>query len=87
MGAVLLAKKTGNPILPFTITTARFWETRSWDAMQVPKPFTRARVDIAGPIYVAPDAIEEALEAKRDELQRVLDGLNQRGEEWQLGLS
>src|SRR5213594_3667700 len=47
MGAVLLAKKTGNPILPFTITPVSFWEARSWDRFQVPKPFTRVRVDIA----------------------------------------
>jgi lysophospholipid acyltransferase (LPLAT)-like uncharacterized protein len=45
----------------------------------VPKPFTRARVGIAAPIFVAPDADEEELKAKRDELQRALDDLNQRG--------
>src|SRR6266702_3908274 len=83
MGAVLLAKKTGNPILPFTITAARFWEaTKSWDRFQVPKPFTRARVEIAAPIYVAADANDEALAAKRDELQRALDEINQHGESW-----
>jgi lysophospholipid acyltransferase (LPLAT)-like uncharacterized protein len=80
MGAVLLAKKTGNPILPFTITAERFWEAKkSWDGFQVPKPFTRARVGIAAPIFVAPDADEAELQAKRDELQRALDELNQRG--------
>src|SRR5882762_3858283 len=81
MGAVLLAKKTGNPILPFTIAPARFWETKSWDAMQVPKPFTRARVRIAAPIFVRPDADETELNAKRDELQRALVELDQGGEE------
>ena len=83
MGAVLLAKKTGNPILPFTITAETFWEAKkSWDGFQVPKPFARARVDIAPPIYVAPDAEDEELKRKRDELQRALDELNRRGEEW-----
>jgi len=81
MGAVLLAKKTGNPILPFTITADRFWEAKkSWDGFQVPRPFTRARVEIAAPIYVSADADEGGLKAKRDELQRALDELNQRGE-------
>jgi lysophospholipid acyltransferase (LPLAT)-like uncharacterized protein len=83
MGGVLLAKKTGNPILPFTINAERFWEARkSWDGFQIPKPFTRARVDIAAPIFVLPDVSDEELLAKRDELQRALDELNQRGEEW-----
>ena len=77
MGAVLLARKTGQPILPFTITADRFWEVKkSWDGFQVPKPFTRARVGIAPPIFVRPDADEEELKAKRDELQRALNELD-----------
>ena len=83
MGAVLLAKKTGQPILPFTIATRRFWEAkRSWDGFQVPFPFTRARVDIAPRIYVSADANDEALEAKRAELQAALDRINDVGKAW-----
>jgi lysophospholipid acyltransferase (LPLAT)-like uncharacterized protein len=82
MGAVLLAKKTSQPILPFTITARRFWQAGSWDRFQVPLPFTTARVDIAPPIYVPANADEEALSAKRSELQEVLDDLNRRGKEW-----
>lgn len=78
MGAVLLAKKTGHPILPFTIAAKKFWEVRSWDRSQVPKPFTHARVGIAPPIFVPPDAGDDELEAKRNELQQALDELNQR---------
>ncbi len=76
MGAVLLAKKTGCPILPFNISAEKFWEVNSWDRFQIPKPFTRARVKIAQPIFVLPDADEAALEAKRDELQASLNDLN-----------
>ncbi|HJR07807.1 MAG TPA: lysophospholipid acyltransferase family protein [Pyrinomonadaceae bacterium] len=78
MGAVLLAKKTGKPILPFSINSDRYYSAPSWDAFQVPYPFTRARVLIAPPIYVPADADEPALEAKRDELQRALDALNEK---------
>lgn len=88
MGAVLLAKKTGHPVLPFTITAGNFWEVRkSWDGFQVPKLFTRARVGIAPPIFVSPDSDEDELKAKRDELQRALDELNQQGEEWRVAHS
>ncbi len=83
MGAVLLAKKTGHPILPFTIAAKKFWRaSKSWDQFQVPKPFTRARVFIAAPIFVSPDADDAQLEAARDELQRALDEINERGEQW-----
>lgn len=88
MGAVLLAKKTGHPVLPFTITAEKIWEAkRSWDGFQVPKLFTRALVGIAPPIFVSPNADEDALKAKRDELQRALDKLNQRGQEWRAAIS
>ena len=82
MGAVLLARKTGQPILPFTITAARYWSAKSWDQFQMPLPFTRARVEIAPPIYVAQDANEEAMLAKRDELQQALDELSNLGDQW-----
>lgn len=83
MGAVLLAKKTGQPILPFTLTCRKFWQAhRSWDRFQVPKPFTRALVLIAEPIYVPANANGVALETKRGELQQALDDLNRRGRAW-----
>ncbi|MBC8031540.1 MAG: lysophospholipid acyltransferase family protein [Pyrinomonadaceae bacterium] len=83
MGGVLLAKKTGQPILPFTITPQRYWEAKkSWDRIQAPLPFTRCLVDIAPPIFVSAKADKQELEAKRDELQAVLDELDRRGQEW-----
>jgi hypothetical protein len=74
-GAVLLARKTGNPVLPFVVNAARRLEAPTWDRLQVPLPFTRARVRIAPPIHVPPDADDAALARKRDELQRALDSL------------
>ena len=76
MGAVMLAKKSGQPILPVTMALKRYWTTSSWDFFQIPKPFTRARVYVAPPIYVPPDADDKTLAAKRDELQHALDHLN-----------
>ena len=65
-------------MLPFTITPRQYWEAKgSWDGFQVPLPFSHARVNIAPPIYVPGDANNEGLEAKRDELQAALDGINE----------
>ncbi len=83
MGAVQLAKLTGHPVLPFTVTAAKYWAVeKSWDKFQVPKPFNRACVVIAPPIFVSAGADDQELEAKRVELQSALDEVNQRGEEW-----
>lgn len=87
MGSVLLAKKTGQPVLPVTMALRRYWTVPSWDAFQIPQPFTRAKVFVAPPIYVAADADEAALEAKRDELQRALDELDRRTDEWRAAIS
>ena len=82
MGAVHLAKKTGNPIVPFTLTAARYCTIKSWDLLQIPFPFTSALVDIAPPIYVAEDASEETLQVKRNEVQEALNEVCARGDQW-----
>ena len=73
MGPVILAKKTGNPIVPFTVNPERYWQVKSWDGFRVPKPFTRTHIIIAPPIFVPSDADEELMKVKRDELQQVLE--------------
>ena len=72
-GAVLLAKKTGNPILPFSVECDRSWTIGSWDRLQIPKPFTRARFIVSSPIYVPEDANDNLIEQKRIELQTALN--------------
>ena len=74
-GALLLAKKTGRPVLPFAVTAARSWRLGSWDRLQIPAPFTRASVRLGAPIGVSADADAGELEARRAELQRALDRL------------
>jgi lysophospholipid acyltransferase (LPLAT)-like uncharacterized protein len=84
-GAVLLAKKTRQPILPFQVTASHCLRISSWDRMQIPLPFTRALVSVAPPIHVPHDADEATIAAKRDELQQALDEITQRGVEWRNG--
>jgi hypothetical protein len=75
-GALLLAKKTGRPVLPFTVNPERFWTLKSWDRFRVPRPFTRATVRIAPPLYVPPDTDDAALEDLRRQLQRTLEEIS-----------
>lgn len=76
-GITWLAGATGNPILPLHIEAARHWSARSWDATQVPKPFTSVAVAIGGPLSVAATA-DEALEEGRHRLESALNGLEVR---------
>ncbi|MEO8573889.1 MAG: lysophospholipid acyltransferase family protein [Pyrinomonadaceae bacterium] len=74
-GPIILAKKTGNPILPFSVACSRFWTINSWDRMQIPKPFTRARFIIGEPVYVPAETNDGEIENKRIELQEALETL------------
>ena len=85
-GACLLAKKTGSPILAVSVAAERFWTLGSWDKLQIPKPFTRARFYFAEPFYVAKDASDEEIEKKREELQSKLDELVELGKQWRESL-
>ena len=85
-GAVLLAKKTGNPMLPFSVELERAWTVGSWDRMQIPKPFTRARFSVADTIYVSSDADDDTITAKQKELQDSLDRLVAAGKVWKEAL-
>jgi lysophospholipid acyltransferase (LPLAT)-like uncharacterized protein len=85
-GAILLAKKSGNPVMPFVVEARSFWRINSWDKLQIPRPFTRALVIIAEPVYVGPDASNEEVEIKRLELQSKLDEAVERGQQWRESL-
>ncbi len=81
-GAVLLAKKTGNPLMPFVVEIERFWTINNWDNLQIPKPFTRAKIFISEPIYVKANAGEAEIENKRLDLQKKLDEAGELGKQW-----
>lgn len=86
-GACLLAKKTGNPVVPFIVETEKYFEIKSWDQLQIPRPFSRAKVFVGEPIYVEKDARETQIENKREELQEKLDELVRLGEQWRESIS
>ncbi|MDQ5845801.1 MAG: lysophospholipid acyltransferase family protein [Acidobacteriota bacterium] len=44
MGPVLLAKKSGHPMMPVTMTLKRYWKAPSWDSFQAQTVYTRASI-------------------------------------------
>lgn len=81
-GPIALARKTGNPVMPFVIEPRRYWRVNSWDKMQVPMPFTRSLLIIGEPIYVDRDADDAEVGSKLEQLQSELDALTAQGREW-----
>ncbi len=81
-GAAYLARKSGNPVVPFNISVSKKWTMRSWDNFQVPKPFAHAIVLIGDPIYVNGDATEDGIRAAEEQIQCSLDDLRERSDHW-----
>jgi len=82
-GPVMLARKTGCPIVVFHagLSSALTFE-KSWDLLQLPRPFSRGVVFVAPPIRVATDATAGDMEQKHAEMQRALEQVRDRAEEW-----
>jgi len=82
-GPVILARKTGCPVMVFHIGVDRgITFDKTWDHFLLPKPFARAAILFAPPIYVPRDATPEQLEAKHAEMQRELEHVRDIAESW-----
>ena len=82
-GPVMLARRSGRPIILFHIGLERAWTLKkSWDLMQIPKPYTRAVLVIAPLLWVPKDTSHEGLEKKHQEMQKILERLRDVAESW-----
>lgn len=85
-GPALLAKRTGSPIVPFILETSSFRSLGTWDKLQIPIPFSKAKVFFGEPIAVDSEADDTVLEAATESLQKSLDQLVERGKNWRESL-
>lgn len=82
-GPVMLARKTGCPILVFHIGVDRQKTfEKTWDHFLLPKPFARTVMLFAPPIYVPKDANAEEMETKHAEMQGELERVRDIAEAW-----
>ncbi len=76
-GAILLASKTGSPILPMAWSASRYMAFKSWDRTAVPSLFSRIDYFYGEPIFVPPGLASDAIEEYRLELEKEMIGLYQ----------
>ncbi|MDF1613409.1 lysophospholipid acyltransferase family protein [Desulfurivibrio dismutans] len=74
-GAVLLASRTGAPILPSAWAADRCWRLRSWDRTMIPKPLARISYHYGPPLAVPEGIRGEETEQYRLELEKRLNAL------------
>ncbi len=82
-GPVMLARRSGRPVVLFHIGLERAWTLKkTWDLMQIPKPYTRAVLVFAPELWVSKDTDHEGLEMKQQEMQKMLERLRDVAEGW-----
>ncbi|MDD9948412.1 MAG: lysophospholipid acyltransferase family protein [candidate division Zixibacteria bacterium] len=71
-GTLIIAGRSGLPIVPFAVASNKACLLSSWDRFMVPRPFSRAAIAFGEPLTVPGDTPVERLEPFRVELQRRL---------------
>ena len=80
IGALLLAKETGKPIIVAGTDYKYKITFNSWDNMILPMPFSKGIALFSDPIYVPKNVTEEELETKRLEVEDTLTMLKKKAE-------
>jgi hypothetical protein len=71
-GVITLAQKADIHVLPIAVFYSRFWQLKSWDAFQIPKPFAVVDVHLQ-PLEKIPETdTPEAFEAQRLRLEQIM---------------
>jgi len=73
-GALIVAQRSGAPLVPVTAGARAAWRLRSWDRFLIPKPFARVKVIYGDPIYVSDRTPREAA-AQAEHAERILRDL------------
>lgn len=76
-GLVEVAKLTGSPVVPVATGSRVHFVLSSWDAFEIPVPFTVVSVRFGEPILVPYDASPQVIELKRREVERSLLSLTE----------
>lgn len=76
-GAIVIAQRTGAPMVPVAAFADRAWRLKSWDQFMIPKPFARVTVAYSNPIRVA---AATARDASTQESETLRAGIDRAGE-------
>jgi lysophospholipid acyltransferase (LPLAT)-like uncharacterized protein len=74
-GSILLAARTGAPIIPMVFAASRYYTINSWDRTIIPKPFSRIDFYYGKPLFVTANLQPKDLESYRLQLEERLNEL------------
>jgi lysophospholipid acyltransferase (LPLAT)-like uncharacterized protein len=71
-GLIVLAQKSGVPIMPAYISFSRAWVLKSWDRTLIPKPFSKIRLRWGQPIVVPREMDDQTFENERRRIETLM---------------
>lgn len=71
-GPVHLAMLTGHRIIPVAVNCSRYWQLKSWDNFQLPKPFCRIDLTLGQAVTIPSGLSDEELENERLRVEKLL---------------
>jgi len=77
-GAMVVAQRSGLPLLGVSAHVTRAWRLRSWDRFVIPKPFAVVRIGYAGPLFVPADSGARAAAESADAGRALIDAASER---------
>ena len=80
-GPLEIGKLSGCAVVPVAVSSKRHWVFTSWDAFELPWPFTRVSVLFGRPQIVSRDANLEEIERARGEIEKTLRQLTRSNDE------
>jgi lysophospholipid acyltransferase (LPLAT)-like uncharacterized protein len=80
-GPVLLSRASATPMAAFYVALSNAWVLKTWDALMIPKPFSKALVRFSAKIRIPADANDEQLAEYHKQLQAALERVTSFAEE------
>jgi hypothetical protein len=75
---VLLSRASGLPMAAFYVALSDAWVLNTWDALMIPKPFSKALVRFSAKIQVPAEARDAEIDAQMAEFHRQLQAALER---------
>ena len=71
-GPIQLASMTGAPIVPIAVNYSSYWQLKSWDHFQIPKPWAKITLTLGEAIVIPPNLNEAQIDFWREEVKKHL---------------
>ena len=75
-GPVRMASETGVKLIPVSINYSSYWELKSWDKFQIPKPWAKITYILGEALYIPPDLTEMEVDEWREKLRKKLNSIS-----------